>query len=616
MRKFLNSRTIVVSAIVLIAFFSSFLIINSCRKIDQSTDVNNIKKENVRTNFFKMSASVDPIVRSIAQSIKLQDEKRDFIPRLIKKAGFAIWDKAKLLRKNVNASESVVTETNQSQTVIIPFVLEDENTTNAGLVVSISSVDTTFTLLFGSMYSQFGFTQTAGSWNAKDVFHMFTKFDKEIFNHTAFKIKDKRLLNLPSGTDTSRNFIAKFRNTQGGVTPDVLVPETECDIYDVCYEPEEGLYEVLCESVCTENCTLWVRWEEMCTTTWVETGGGGSGGGSGGGGGGGSGGGGNWEETLCIDDTNTPEDECNTGWNPLPSPTPYVPLANQFEDWSISTEDATKIIFWKNNNVDSSGLDSCRKQLLNKLISSLGTSPMGIFLSKLDKALGIPNGIDKFNLHFITRPLANHNAFTEHATYDNVSHEFEADIVLDSATSKNATDIFIATNLIHEITHAYMLFIYKKLNAGATPQQMSALGYDQVFNAYVDTLRIRDSLNPRLLLLETEAVQHNYMADHLLDFIAGVVKQFDNNSNTPDRYYWYLAWAGLTRKQVQTWKSHWPNYPTWPPANPAPVDDSTRGLKYALTQSRIDSIFNKVLDNEEKSLPGAKGKKPVAGGCY
>ena len=130
------------------------------------------------------------------------------------------------------------------------------------------------------------------------------------------------------------------------------------------------------------------------------------------------------------------------------------------------------------------------------------------------------------------------------------------------------------------------------------------------------SLRIRDSLNPRLAELQMESIQHNYMADKLLDYMAATIKQFDNNPATPDRYYWYLAWAGLTRKQVRTWKYHWPNFPTWPPSNPAPVNDSTRGLKYALTLSRIDTIYNKVLDNEEKSLPGAKGRKQVQGGCY
>ena len=48
------------------------------------------------------------------------------------------------------------------------------------------------------------------------------------------------------------------------------------------------------------------------------------------------------------------------------------------------------------------------------------------------------------------------------------------------------------------------------------------------------------------------------------------VKVFDNNSTTPERYYWYLAWSGLTRKSVKTWNYFWPNYPSWPPTNPAP----------------------------------------------
>jgi hypothetical protein len=106
------------------------------------------------------------------------------------------------------------------------------------------------------------------------------------------------------------------------------------------------------------------------------------------------------------------------------------------------------------------------------------------------------------------------------------------------------------------------------------------------------------------------------MADQLLEYMADILKLFDNNPSTPDRYYWFLAWSGLTRKSIKTWNYHWPNFPTWPPSNPTPSEDSLRGLKYALTLSRIDTIYNKVLDDEKFSKPNAKGRKSVLGGCY
>ena len=63
---------------------------------------------------------------------------------------------------------------------------------------------------------------------------------------------------------------------------------------------------------------------------------------------------------------------------------------------------------------------------------------------------------------------------------------------------------------------------------------------------------IRDSLNPQLANYQSESIQHNYMADQLLGFMANIVKQVANNPSISDRNFWYLAWAGLTRKSVRT----------------------------------------------------------------
>lgn len=160
------------------------------------------------------------------------------------------------------------------------------------------------------------------------------------------------------------------------------------------------------------------------------------------------------------------------------------------------------------------------------------------------------------------------------------------------------------------------MLIWHKFNQGASPSVISSLTEGTIFNAYVDTLMKRDSLNPNMLQWFSEKFQHNYMADQLLEFMSNIIKVFDNNSTTPERYYWYLAWSGLTRKSVKTWNYFWPNYPSWPPTNPAPSNDNTRGLKYALTLQRIDTIHNQVLDEERFSKPNAKGRKPLFGGCY
>jgi len=572
---------------------AGLLVYISCRKIDRESDEN--PSLNSKSKFFTEHAPNKPLVQAINQYFKRLNDKDNFVEKTIKKIGYPRWDKA----ITVNFSGVLHRGASDStELTYIPFVREEDSVVNASLLVQTSPTDTAFKYIcdWQYQYEQNGLLEDTEVSAERIAFTLMT-LDKEVFGHSKYKLTDSRLFEnyFPDSLRGNQSYLelgTQSGNRISNRTESMAAPVT---------------FTIYCPSCVSLYWQITYYYNLNGIPTWEFSGGGG--------------GPGNSTPPDCPGipayRTEYVADPCEPGWVPIGA-NGYDPNAGVgvFNNFIVSGHDMTKITNWRNNNLDTIGLDSCRRELLNKLINSIGSSPLGIFLSKLDNAIGIPNTIDKFIIHFQTRPLANYNALTEHATYDEISKEFEVDIVLDSVTSKNATDIFIANTLFHEVIHAYMTFIWKKLNQGATQQQMDSLKYDQVFNAYVDTLRIRDSLNPYLATLQMESIQHNYMADKLLDFLANTIKQFDNNPTTPDKYYWYLAWAGLTRKQVRTWKIHWPNFPTWPPSNPAPIDDSTRGLKYALTLARIDTICNQVLENEEKSLPGARGKKPVTGGCY
>jgi len=55
-------------------------IIFSCRKLDVGEQMHDNAK--IVAKFFKHNANVDPTVEAIIQSIKRQNDKRDFVPRL------------------------------------------------------------------------------------------------------------------------------------------------------------------------------------------------------------------------------------------------------------------------------------------------------------------------------------------------------------------------------------------------------------------------------------------------------------------------------------------------------------------------------------------------------
>jgi hypothetical protein len=484
----------------------------------------------------------------------------------------------------------------------------------------MSASDTTYRLLYAEEYSTYDFNYTVTTkTNAKDVFLLFARFEDIVLGHDEFEIKDTRLF----GFNTRPPTRASLRFTEG----------TGCETCSAYQMPE---YWEICVTYSGPNCNCpssyevcdmcYTCAEELCIYGWSIGGGDVSGDGwDDGDPWEGEGGGGvpneNWWDEECEEDPSgigryVPCDGV-VGWQPISNEQPYILFgAAHFDTWQISLQDAIKVDFWKSNNLDTTGLDSCRKLVLIKLIETVGSSPLGNFLSKLDRAIGEDNTIDKFKLHFILRPLSINESQVENSSYNPITKEYEADIVFDSTIAVSSTDLYIAQSFIHEIVHAYLSYIWRKIYEGTTTVQLDSLKYDSVFNAYVDTLRMRDSLNTSMAGLFSESYQHNFMADQLLEYMAEILEKFDNSSISNKRYYWYLAWSGLTRPHTKTWKLHWPNYPNWPPSNPSPNIDSTRGLKYALTLSRIDSIYNKILHNERTANISALGNPPIVGGCY
>src|SRR5579885_3751788 len=80
--------------------------------------------------------------------------------------------------------------------VYIPFVRDSEQAVNAALIINMKPTDTTFRFLYDWQYAAYGFDTTSHTerWNARDIFHIFTLFDKEVFNINQFWITDKNLL--------------------------------------------------------------------------------------------------------------------------------------------------------------------------------------------------------------------------------------------------------------------------------------------------------------------------------------------------------------------------------------------------------------------------------------
>ncbi len=603
--------------VILFVVITAIVVINSCRRI-QHEELLAPKENSNETRFFNVPSTVDPIIKALANKIYRQNEKYHFVNDLVKRVGFPVWDKSLIVtNQGVRAASARVMD-DSTTLIYVPFAIDSAQLVKATLLAQLSPEDSVFRLVYDWEYRRFGFDSTTNyTWKAKDIFHLFARFQKSIYNHQSFQIIDGRIL----GRDSAWQPIASFDQNNSWQRLNTLQPVTVCDIYITCDTSCKRAFKITtgycgCPTVHNLCSTQWINVDpgggsmpsvfyttsigeggiNDAQTWWVNQCPGGGGGGV---------------PKMSV------TQECSaTGWIPMPTSGSYQYSQLGFhhlETWDVSGEDYGKIQFWRQNNIDTIGLDSCRRLILNKLLSVLNNNLMGKILSKIDRSIKEPNNLEKFKVKYEMKRLDSSVAQTTSFAYNTTTKIFSCTVTLDSAIAKTATDIYVAGTILHETIHAYMKSVLYRIKNGVTLSQLQAMSYASVFNEYVDSLRVRNrALIPTILKdLQND---HNFMATKLIDIIADALKEFDNNIINNDRYYWFLTWKGLF--DTKPWQQHWPNYATLPIVGaPLTTEDSTRGLKYALTPLRLDSI-NTAIGNERQSNANSKGRKPITGGCY
>lgn len=630
----------------LILFFTvlvSIIIIDACRKPDFEAEADNPDKpttvDGITKKFFTVPVGTNEKVKAMAAVIQRENEKRHFVEALVKKAGYPRWDKA--IIEKVNKKIGIQTEDGddddeeeeEKTAIYVPFTLS--NSTAAVLTVAINVVasrDTAYKLLFPQDALVMGFDTAnvirgAHAWSARNLFAMFAKFDYDIYETDSFTVYDGRIL-AENKTDTLdvklhlENGIGRAGN--GGYQTETWT--TVC----VMAEHWKKCFRMAGRSqngVTTESESTY--WTNICNSFYYD---GGTGGGpgpldpDGGGGGGGPMGAGDWdEEPVCPalprggigTDFVVITDPCDPLWIPL-NGDPWADYLNwgyhHFETLNVSPEDEDIAEDWAVNNIDTTGLDPCVRSILDDLLG--GPSLIGRILTKLDRAANRPSDIEKYRLKFRTGPLPQGVGARTKTGSLNPANGIYSDTITINNTGilDSSTQVATARNIVHEIVHAYMNSIFKRHYNFANPE---LIPQDIIWDDYIDTLvaiQRRDSLYNWYISDPAGNFDHNYMAEKLLGIMAAALAIVDDGRNS-DEFYWGVCWGGLfgTRPMRQAW----PNYPSWPPTAgaPAPSNDSTRGLKYALTQARLDSISDWV-NNERWDTTKAKGRRRQSTGCY
>jgi len=312
---------------VLALFITGLLVFIACRKQDQTTL---LPDSAIEKKFFTIPAGTHEDVKAIAALIKRQNKKSHFVEDLVRRVGYPYWETAMMI-KNDKTGVNGRSGSGDAEYVVIPFAIAEQEQTRSSLVVRLNSGDTTLKMLYPKQYTDFGFeSNMPDDFLARDVFNLFVSFDKALFNHNKFRIRDERLL-----TSETKNFLTQRNlafqevkviysvssNNSGRINTQ-LPPG--CNTYDICYINMANDQCLSCES---GSCDYYIQGLTMCTNLYYVMGddGGTGGGGGGGGTGGGSGGGGgcttcdpdDWATDPCIDDgTNDPAEFCDNpdGW--------------------------------------------------------------------------------------------------------------------------------------------------------------------------------------------------------------------------------------------------------------------------------------------------------------
>lgn len=293
-------------------------LIISCRKIDHIIEKEEptIKSE---SGFFTSHLPKDSLVKSVLNFVKRENEKHQFVNKLIKKIGYPYWDKAIVVRGRHGANGRSYSDS--TNTVFIPFVLDSANTVNNTLIVITNPSDTNFLLLADWQYANQPYGSPSVDSTAEKVALLFMMQDKNVFGYDRFAITDSNLFRtIPVSTNSTGREISISNSTNARTA---LEYEVEvCFFAYICTWPYECGQRGYCDYM---NCSAgynqchvvasvcYTYYYSVDAQQWSTGGGGGPEGG-------GAGGGWNsWDPPICEEEPqgrSATYQDCGPGWTP------------------------------------------------------------------------------------------------------------------------------------------------------------------------------------------------------------------------------------------------------------------------------------------------------------
>lgn len=528
----------------------------SCRKIDHQA-----KPESaglIERKFFTIPMNTDADVINIMNSIYHQNEQRHFVSKLARSAGYPQWNKAMIAGKKQSGHRSISAkglgdDSTSNEMIYIPFIRENGNFTNAVLIVKATSADTAYRVLYRTDYKLFSFdTTNLNGWNARDVFHLFSIFERSVFGHSKLIVRDERLLTNADRTtlQTKRlsfsdiKVVYTFNDSIAGgghrgtsmAPPDPPLPT--CDHYSVCYAPINTAN--LCDFCSISNCDYYMGTGTECTVfVFLDsnpdpTTGGGGGGGGGTGGDGGSGSGGLEDDCDGSQQSTTLCGSGDPGWEPVvdkPAFNPYI-ADSVILDTSIT------------NNFP------CVKKILDSISQYSNMNAIAqIALNtvfNIDKKIHLTYIADPALTNQSTEDAYTHPDSARMATNGSDSINFYATVHLNYWVLTHSSQEYIAATIIHEAVHAYIDYKYSQYSKGL----IDSTEFKTLFPLFW-----APNFTNFFTSQPTELAQHTAMAGNLITIMAAPLNVINPNvpANLKDSLFRALAWGGL--QETTIWKS-------------------------------------------------------------
>lgn len=518
----------------------------SCKK----TDIRITQRHELEIKFLTVPANAPSALKRIVETIKKQNEQFPFLIEFIERQGFARWDKAPIISKPVGYGAR--NQTSEGDTVVIvPLVKIDSSRVTAFLACRVTDDSVKIKLFKAERFASYPISNNTDSLTSTFVAHQIMVLDYLTFGYNKFLIKDNRIFNypnVPSAPDGSRYLNLKPHMPNGKASRN-----TEFVNLQVCWEEyippygyqtggippggsnDYGHYEQRCM-----NYTIYIQnfYPEVSGSTgsnpYDPNNGGGSANTSGGvpyf-----------WNTTPCEDPNGNQTLNgipCNgqnnvIGWQPIPLTEEWF---NALPPYSI----------------DVTGLASypCAQNIAQSVIQ-LNNSTIQTIKDIFSESV-------KYNIYFDTyNPNPNADATTNPDPHwmsipngtNGPLTQLDISIHLNPSLLTQATKLYIAETIIHEMIHAY--FNYRSIDAYGDAIKTQKLN---------DELGFLKPWDPNNSPTDLQIAQHQQMAQTYIDKMVMALKEYKlitdqdldsyrNTYNEPgitvDDFYKAMAWSGL-----------------------------------------------------------------------